>query len=135
MLNERVESECRPAWGAAGGGDVLRFAPRLPDPAGEAAVALVAAERGLTPALLVQRGRGIARLAEARQLAMYLMHVVEGRLYAEIGRVFGRDRTTVSHACAVIEERREAAAFDEEVGRLEQALTASAMGVPFAAAR
>ncbi len=86
-------------------------------------IALVAAERGVSPAGLLDRQRGVAPVAEARQLAMYLMHVVDGRLYAEIGKVFGRDRTTVAHACATIEERREAVAYDEAVDRLERVLT------------
>ncbi len=35
------------------------------------------------------------------------MHVSYGRHYAEVGKFFRRDRTTVSHACALVEELRE----------------------------
>ena len=37
----------------------------------------------------------VDRVAVARQLAMYLMHVALGWQYAEVGQFFGRDRTTV----------------------------------------
>ena len=42
---------------------------------------------------------------------------------AEAGALFGRDRTTVAHACAVIEDRRENPRFDEMVAALEDRLT------------
>jgi len=48
--------------------------------------------------------------------------VVLGRLYLDVGRFFGRDRTTVSYACALIEDMRDDAEFDAEVGRLERRL-------------
>jgi chromosomal replication initiation ATPase DnaA len=67
------------------------------------------------------RTRGGARAALARQTAMYLAHVALGLTFSEIGRRFGRDRTTAAHACRVIEERREDSAFDALVGRLERA--------------
>ncbi len=54
---------------------------------------------------------------------MYLMHTLFGRQYADVGRFFGRDRTTVSYACAQIEEMREVAGFDAELAVLEAALT------------
>jgi chromosomal replication initiation ATPase DnaA len=71
--------------------------------------------------------RGKAEIALARQVAMYLMHTHYSRIYSEVGRFFGRDRTTVSHACGLIEEMRENVAFDTSVARLEAALSAEAM--------
>ena len=63
--------------------------------------------------------RGVARVALARQVAMYLAHVV-GRIdYAEVGRLFGRDRTTVKHACAVVEDLRDNVKFDRTMDLLE----------------
>lgn len=50
---------------------------------------------------------------------MYLMHVVLRRPYAEVARFFGRDRTTVAHACSHIEDRRDEPAFEADVARLE----------------
>jgi chromosomal replication initiation ATPase DnaA len=74
--------------------------------------------------MLLHASRCRAEVALARQLAMYLMHVCLQRQYAEVGRFFGRDRTTVWHACALIEDRREDTRFDAEVEDLSEALTA-----------
>jgi chromosomal replication initiation ATPase DnaA len=53
------------------------------------------------------RDRGPARIAFARQCAMYVAHVTFGRSYSEAGRLFGRDRTTAAHACRIVEDRRD----------------------------
>lgn len=103
-------------------GQVLRFDPQRSDPRGWRLVELVAKERGVDIEALFYPERCQADVALARQLAMYLMHVAFGRLYADVGRFFGRDRTTVSHACGVIEELRETPEFEELVGRLEASL-------------
>jgi hypothetical protein len=62
--------------------------------------------------------------AFARQIAMYLAHVGFGLSMAEIGRAFGRDRTTVLHACHLIEDRRDEVRFDQQLDHLEQAAIA-----------
>ena len=100
----------------------LEFEPRRGDRAGWYLVRFVAGVRGVATRQLLSPKRGEADVALARQLAMYLMHVVLGRLYHEVGRFFGRDRTTVSHACAVIEDLRDDPEFDAEVSRLERRL-------------
>src|SRR5690606_3740095 len=62
-----------------------------------------------------ERGRSRAPVALARQIAMYLAHV-EGRLtFAEVAAEFERDRTTVAHACHVIEDRRDGALFQRSM--------------------
>ena len=94
------------------------------DPAARTVLTTVAAARRVDIAALCGIGR-CAEVSLARQLAMYLMHVELGRKYAEVGRMFGRDRTTVSHACAVIEDLREDARFDAEVEAMEAAIRAS----------
>jgi chromosomal replication initiation ATPase DnaA len=53
---------------------------------------------------------------------MYLAHVGLGMNLTEVARVFARDRTTVAHACARIEDRRDAAPFDRALDLLEGAL-------------
>jgi hypothetical protein len=63
-------------------------------------------------------------VALARQCAMYLAHVAFGLSYSEVGRAFGRDRTTAAHACRLIEERRDDAAVDAVMGALEGACAA-----------
>jgi hypothetical protein len=58
-------------------------------------------------------------VAFARQSAMYLAHVAFGLSYSEIGRAFGRDRTTAAHACKLIEDRRDDPVIDGVLGSLE----------------
>ena len=99
--------------------------PGLPAPSGMAnVIAVVAAEKRVPPRLLIHDSRCRDTTARARQLAMYLAHVALGSSLAEIGSAFGRDRTTVSHACALIEDMRDDPAFDALVSRLEQAIEA-----------
>jgi hypothetical protein len=66
--------------------------------------------------------RGRARVALARQVAMYLAHVGCGLSLTETGRLFDRDRTTVAHACGVIEDRRDDPLFDRVLDLLEWAV-------------
>jgi chromosomal replication initiation ATPase DnaA len=65
-----------------------------------------------------------AEVALARQVAMYLVRVTFEHGFAEIGRAFGRDRTTASHACRVVEDRRDDDRFDLSLQALEGALAA-----------
>lgn len=80
--------------------------------------------------------RGKARVALARQIAMYLAHVVYGQSFTAVGIFFGRDRTTVAHACGAIEDRRDDPCFDKSIDQLETALckfaAASIMLAPMA---
>jgi chromosomal replication initiation ATPase DnaA len=68
--------------------------------------------------------RGRAKVALARQVAMYLAHVACGLSMTDTGRLFGRDRTTVAHACGVIEDRRDDPLFDRALDLLEWAVPA-----------
>jgi chromosomal replication initiation ATPase DnaA len=63
--------------------------------------------------------RGTAQAAFARQVAMYLAHVTCGLSFTDIGRIFARDRTTVAHACCLIEDRRDDARVDRTLDLLE----------------
>ncbi|MEQ1578493.1 MAG: helix-turn-helix domain-containing protein [Hyphomicrobium sp.] len=63
--------------------------------------------------------RGRARAALARQVAMYVTHVSCGMNLTDTGVLFARDRTTVSHACAVIEDLRDDPVFDRVMDLLE----------------
>jgi chromosomal replication initiation ATPase DnaA len=58
-------------------------------------IALVARAKNVSSQAITNRRRNLLPIARARQLAMYLSHVVLGRTLADIGKVFGRDRTTV----------------------------------------
>ena len=66
--------------------------------------------------------RGEARLAFARQVAMYVAHTGLGLSLTEIGRHFARDRTTVAHACRLVEERRDDPKVELIVEAIEFAL-------------
>ncbi|MEC9368560.1 MAG: helix-turn-helix domain-containing protein [Pseudomonadota bacterium] len=84
---------------------------------------------------LRRRSRGAARSAFARQVAMYLAHVGLGLTLTEVGAGFRRDRTTVAHACAVVEDCRDDPEFDRLMGRLEGALLLMREIVPPSAER
>ncbi len=59
-------------------------------------------------------------LCHIRQIAMYVCHVALQIPLYEIAGAFGRDRTTVGHACHVVEDRRDDPAFDEFVAAVER---------------
>jgi chromosomal replication initiation ATPase DnaA len=67
--------------------------------------------------------RGTPRAAFARQVAMYLAHVGCGATLTEVGILFERDRTTVAHACSVVEDRRDDPDLDCKIEHLERAVT------------
>ncbi|WP_252192692.1 helix-turn-helix domain-containing protein [Rhizobium sp. CSW-27] len=59
-------------------------------------------------------------LCHVRQIAMYVCHVSLSIPQGDIGDAFGRDRSTVGHACSVVEDRRDDAAFDDLVSTVER---------------
>lgn len=69
--------------------------------------------------LLKSETREEAEIARARQVAMYLAHVIGSMPMNEVGQAFGRDRTTVSYACQVIEDRRDEPCFNRTLDLLE----------------
>lgn len=79
---------------------------------------------------LCAAGRGgTHKVAFARQLAMYLTHVGFGLTMTEVGSCFQRDRTTVRHACALVEDRRDHPGFDLAVSALETGLAHLVFGL------
>jgi hypothetical protein len=101
-----------------------RRAARLADRTDGCRVAegLTASTFGVKLADVRCAGRGSAAAALARQAAMYLAHVHLGIRLSEVARHFRRDRTTVAHACARIEERRDEPKFERILDCLEAAL-------------
>lgn len=79
---------------------------------------------GVDAAAIDAETRGRADVALARQVAMYLAHVACGMSLTDVGRMFSRDRTTVAHACAVIEDRRDDKVFDRAIELLEMVVAA-----------
>lgn len=72
---------------------------------------------------LLGSGRGAARIAYGRHIAMYLAHTGLGLSLSRVGDAFGRDKSTVSHACSRIEDLRDDAAFDAWLEALEEAVS------------
>lgn len=69
---------------------------------------------------LLQGKRGSENAALTRQVAMYLVHVLLSRPQDAVALLFDRERSTVSHACAVIEQLRDTdVALDADIGRIE----------------
>jgi hypothetical protein len=66
--------------------------------------------------------RGGPEQSFARQLGMYLAHVGCRLTYTEAARLYGRDRTTAAHACAVVEARRDDPMLDRTLELLERAV-------------
>jgi hypothetical protein len=74
----------------------------------------------IEPELLSFPSRGRARIALARQAAMYVAHVGLSLSLTQVGQLFDRDRTTVAHACAIVEQRRDDVAFDRAITLVER---------------
>ena len=109
--------DARPLWGHVRRAPSGRTAQRLCD-----LVALATASAFALPVgELTAQSRRAPYVAFARQSAMYLAHVSFGLSYSEVGRAFGRDRTTAAHACRLIEDRRDDPAIDAVLGSLEGA--------------
>jgi len=86
---------------------------------GNKIVLLVAKYSKISPELIMHHSRCRSNIADARQLAMYLVHVYLGYSMTAVGGFFGRDRTTVSHACARVEDRRDEIEYDDFVCKIE----------------
>lgn len=104
-----------------------QFARRVSrrDPEVMLLLALVAYERDVPLQMLFARSRCRAEVAEARCLAMYLAHVSLGRPIHTLARLFRRHWSTVSRACARLEDRREYPEVDAFLDRLESKVLAS----------
>jgi len=87
-------------------------------------VPIVAQAFGVTVGQVCRRTRGRAKTAFARQVAMYLANTTCSLTFTDVGKLFGRDRTTVSHGCSLVEEYRDDPQFDEIVELLECAARA-----------
>ena len=81
---------------------------------------LVAAAFHIDVSRLRSQTRDIAGIAFARQVGMYLAHTLLGLSYNEVATAFQRDRTTVQHACGLVEDRRDDAQFDALISQIEE---------------
>ncbi len=86
-----------------------------------ALVSVIAAGFAIDPYAIVAPSRDTAPIALTRQVAMYVAHVTLGLSLTRVGHKFGRDRTTVAHACRLVEDLRDDAGFDFALEHLELA--------------
>ena len=71
--------------------------------------------------------RGRPHVARARQIAVHLARLVFVMSHKQLAREFGRDRSTIHHACYLIESMREASAeFDSTLRWMESLLRRAA---------
>lgn len=82
-------------------------------------VEIVAAVYGVPAGEVRAPTRRTVRVANARQMAMYLVCVSAGLGMTRTGRLMGRDRTTVRHAVRIIEDSRDDPDADRRVSALE----------------
>ena len=104
------------------------YAPRRPEADRERAeliIHVVAFSTGVAAPEITAPGRASLVACEARALAMYLAHTAFSWPLWRVGFAFGRDRTTVGHACKRMEERRDDKAFDAAVADMETCLRAA----------
>ncbi|MDJ0931796.1 helix-turn-helix domain-containing protein [Breoghania sp.] len=84
----------------------------------------VVAVFGIASDMLKAPTRSRAPVAFARQVAMYVAYVSFGLSLTEVGRLFGRDRTTAGYVCRTVEDRRDDPAFDGMVTAIEHVVCA-----------
>ncbi len=104
----------------------MDFAKRITDDQArvQVAIALAAAAVGAPAERIIGCGRE-AKIILARQVAMYLAYVGFGMSLARVAAAFGRDKSTVAHACRAMEERRDDAAFDRWMDALEASVASA----------
>lgn len=106
--------------GPPGGDGANRFDHHSAEIAARFVVRLVACAMQTETDRMLACDRGPAEVARARQIAMYLLHTALSVPYGDVGAMFGRDRTTVSHACRTVEDMPDDPAQDDFILGLEE---------------
>lgn len=91
----------------------------------DAMIDLMAALFGVPSKELRRLGRTSNDISRLRQIAMYVAHVVLRFSMSDVGRGFGRDRTTVLYACHTVEDLRDDPEFDRIVALAERVAIAA----------
>jgi chromosomal replication initiation ATPase DnaA len=81
----------------------------------EAMIDIAAALFNVSGREMRRGGRTTLGVSRVRQIAMYVAHTALGLTMSEVGRGFARDRTTVLHACHLVEDLRDDVEFDRHV--------------------
>ncbi|MBE7219231.1 MAG: chromosomal replication initiator DnaA [Caulobacteraceae bacterium] len=102
--------------------------PPADSPRAALVIQLVALATGVSPVEIGAPRRGDAGVVRARHLAMYLAHTAFGWPLKRVAAAFGRDRSTVSYACATVEDGRDDPRLDRSVTALETMLQAAPEG-------
>lgn len=89
---------------------------------------LIAAQvHGVTVEELRKPTRGRPHVSRARQIAIHLTRRVFGLSYNQLAAEVGRDRSTIQHACDLVERMREEnAEFESSIGWMETMLRRAA---------
>lgn len=69
---------------------------------------------------LRSQDRANACISRVRQVGMYITHVALGLNMKEVAIGFSRDRSTIVHACHIIEDMRDDADFDKICATVER---------------
>ena len=93
----------------------------------EAMIDVAAAMFNVSSKDIRKSGRSSLGVTRVRQVAMYVAHVVLKLNMSDIGKAFGRDRTTVLYACHLIEDLRDDDDFDRIITTTER-IAAAAFG-------
>jgi chromosomal replication initiation ATPase DnaA len=94
----------------------------LDEPAARLAASVAGYALGVPPEEIIGDARGSSAVAFARQVAAYLCHTAFEWSLSRVAAAFGRDRSTMAHACHTIEDRRDEPQFDLWIGALETML-------------
>ncbi|MDP4593639.1 MAG: hypothetical protein NWT00_03615 [Beijerinckiaceae bacterium] len=117
----------------AGLQSVLNFpAPDSPNPFTHIANAAIAAATGcglLQDHHVLRQNAQRDRLPRHHHVAIYLAHVVFGLSQRNVGRMFGRDRTTIRYACARVEDARDDPLLDFALNALTAGLAIHAVSI------
>ncbi|WP_245410609.1 helix-turn-helix domain-containing protein [Notoacmeibacter marinus] len=87
---------------------------------GDAAIDLIAAIFAVDGRDIRKPTRCGLTVGRVRHVAMYVCHVTLQLTLTEVGMVFGRDRTTATHACHRIEDLRDDPHFDALMDAVER---------------
>jgi Bacterial dnaA protein helix-turn-helix len=91
----------------------------------DSTIDLMSALFGIDSRELRRGGRTSRDATRVRQLAMYVAHVILKFSMKEVGVGFQRDRTTVLHACHLVEDLRDDPDFDQMAGLAERVVAAA----------
>ncbi len=83
-------------------------------------IVMVVAEKFSVPIhMIICKTRAVAKAALARQIAVYLAHTTLSVTYSAAAEFFQRDRTTIAHACRLVEDLRDDEQFDLKLSNIE----------------